>query len=348
MCIRDSSSKVAAGIIQENPTHPGALHYMIHANDDPDFAGYAIDAANAYAKVAPDAAHALHMPSHIYVALGMWNEVVTSNTDSYAASIKRVEEKDLHGSDRGYHSMAWLHYGYLQQGNYDKAAELLQEMIDYHVVGEASESYLINMQNQQLIESGKWPEGMEFQQVDYSGLGLESKSSLHFSNSLLAFDQGDSDAIKKEIEALKQHLEAAKLLVGESGIALCSAGPTRYAPTQSRINKTQVIIHQMNALMGMIAEDKDLVESELKAATALELASGYDPGPPFIAYPSFEMYGDWLLKQQRYEEAIDQFDISVTRRTNRTKGLRGKLEALQKLDRQEEAKEIEELLGQFS
>jgi len=81
------SAEVAAGIIEENPTHPGALHYMIHANDDPVYAQIALNAANKYAKVAPDATHALHMPSHIYVALGMWKEVVSSNTASYQASL---------------------------------------------------------------------------------------------------------------------------------------------------------------------------------------------------------------------------------------------------------------------
>ena len=64
--------------------------------------------------------------------------------------------------------------------------------------------------------------------------------------------------------------------------------------------------------------------------------------------PSFEMYGDWLLEQGRYDEALAQFEVSITRRTNRTKGLRGKLEALKQLDRQEEAREVEKLLGQFS
>ncbi len=342
------SSKVAAGIIEENPTHPGALHYMIHANDDPDYAGFAIDAANAYAKVAPDAAHALHMPSHIYVALGMWNEVVTSNQDSYAASLQRVEEKKLHGSKRGYHSMAWLHYGYLQQGNYEKAADLLKEMIDYYQAGEGSDSYLINMQNQQRIESGYWPEELEFQLVDYNGLGLDSKSAMHFSKSLLAFDAGDVEAIQAEIVSLKQVIAAAELIVGENGIALCSAGPTRYAPTPTAINKTKVVIHQMNALVAMLSDEGEVVDRELKSATLLELESGYDPGPPFIAYPSFEMYGEWLMLQDRYEEALNQFEVSVERRTNRTKGLKGKIEALRALDRFEEVQEIEAILNQFS
>ncbi len=80
-------ARIAQGIMAENPQHPGALHYLIHSYDDPQHASLALLAANNYAKVAPDATHALHMPSHIYVALGMWDEVIRSNIGSYAASV---------------------------------------------------------------------------------------------------------------------------------------------------------------------------------------------------------------------------------------------------------------------
>src|SRR5690606_14723256 len=112
------SSRVADGILKENPNHPGALHYKIHALDHPELAGEARHAADLYARVAPDATHALHMPSHIYLALGLWDHVVSSNEASYAASVARLERKNLGDESRGYHSYAWLHYGYLQQGRY--------------------------------------------------------------------------------------------------------------------------------------------------------------------------------------------------------------------------------------
>ncbi|MDX1629042.1 MAG: hypothetical protein R3345_10115 [Fulvivirga sp.] len=344
----DKSSDIAAGIIEENPTHPGALHYMIHANDNPKFAKVAIHAADQYAKVAPDATHALHMPSHIYVALGMWNEVVSSNEASYQASLNRVERKNLDGTERGYHSMAWLHYGYLQQGRYDKAAELLEEMIEYHKDSTASISYLINMQNQQRVEAGYWPDHLEMQDIDVTGyqLGLESKSQMHFLRSLLAYDEKNVNKIEKEIKSLTDILESAKLLVTNDGIALCSAGPTRYAPHKQSIAKTKVVIHQMNALAAMLKEDKSEVETHFKQAIALEQEAGYDPGPPFIAYPSFEQYGDWLLIQNRHEEALEQFNLSLKSREKRTKALKGKMAALKALNREEEAKEVAEILAQ--
>lgn len=343
------SSKVAQSIIAENPTHPGALHYMIHANDNPEFALEAITAANDYAKVAPDAAHALHMPSHIYVALGMWQEVVSSNRESYDASLNRVEVKNLNGSARGYHSLAWLHYGHLQLGEYDKATAILEEMIRYHAEGSASKSYLIMMQNQQRIESGKWPAKLAFQDIDESALkiGMEGKAKIHFLRSLLAFDDKDAATIKEEIASLKTHLEASKLLVDDQGVALCSAGPTRYAPNKENLTRTEVVIHQIEALEAMLSGDKQAVEAHLSAAVTLEEEAGYDPGPPFIAYPSFEQYGEWLLDQERYEEAVTMFDKSLLQRTNRTKALKGKLVALKALGQEEAAGKAEALLAKL-
>ncbi len=341
------AAEVAAGIIKESPTHPGALHYMIHSNDDPAYAQLAKNAADEYAKVAPDAAHALHMPSHIYVALGMWNEVVNSNIDSYRASINRMERKGLDGNVRGYHSMAWLHYGYLQQGNYDKAETLLREMISYHQDSTASNDYTIMMQNEQRIESGTWPEDLQPVDADYSKLGLSAKSQKHFFNSLLAYDKKNTAGIEKEIEALHAQVEAAKLLVSEDGIVLCSAGPSRYAPSKEGITKTTAVIHQMKALTAMLANDATETEKHLKEATALEASATYDSGPPFIAYPTFEQYGDWLLTQNRPADALVQFDISLKNRTNRAKALHGKVKALQMLDKNEEAVEVQKILDVF-
>ncbi len=341
------SSQVAASIIAENPTHPGALHYMIHANDDPQYALEAIEAANQYAQVAPDAAHALHMPSHIYVALGMWKEVVSSNADSYQASINRMERKGLSGNSRGYHSMAWLHYGYLQLGQYDKAATLLEEMIGYHQDGTADKSYVIMMQNQQRIESGVWPDSLEFQEVDLNALriGMEGKAKVHFLKSLLAYDRQESTAIGAQIESLSQHLEVAKLQVTEAGVALCSAGPTRYAPDEESIKRTQVVLYQMEALKAQVEDDTEQTEMWLKKAVALEQEVGYDPGPPFIALPSYEQYGEWLLTQGRHEEALGLFDQSLEQRTHRVKALRGKKRALEALGRDQEAKAVDQLLN---
>jgi tetratricopeptide (TPR) repeat protein len=341
------SSDIASKILEANPTHPGALHYKIHANDNPKNAEEAIKAANKYAKVAPAAAHALHMPSHIYVALGMWNESVASNVDSYQASLDRIKRKEIDGTNRGYHSMAWLHYSYLQQGDFDQATVLLKEMMSYHQDSTHSDYYLINMQNQHLIESGAWPKDLAYIDVNYSKLGLSAKSAMHFFKSKLAFGNGDKSGIIENINELGAHAEAGKLLISDDGVALCSAGPTRYAPTKGGLKRTEVVILQMKAMLTLLNDDEATAEEHMLAATKLESECGYDPGPPFIAYPSYEQYGDWLLSKGRAEEALAQFNTCLEGRSNRANSLKGKLAALKKLGKETQAMEVEQLLSNF-
>ena len=276
----------------------------------------------------------------------MWKEVVSSNADSYQASLNRMERLGLSGKARGYHSMAWLHYGHLQLGNYEEAEKILDEMIGYNYDSTASNSYLIMMQNQHRIETGDWPENLAFQDVDLSALriGMEGKAKIHFLRSLLAFDEGDSEVIDEQINSLKSHIEIAKLQITNDGVALCSAGPTRYAPDQESIDRTTVILNQIEALKSILDKNDSMAEEFFKNAVALEAEVGYDPGPPFIALPSYEQYGEWLLDQGRFEEALDQFDKSLVQRTNRVKALKGKKAALEALDRNDEMKEVQELL----
>ncbi len=114
-------------IFQRNPDHPGAAHFIIHAFDDPDHAILALPAARVYAKIAPDAPHALHMPSHIFVQLGMWDDVRTSNIAAYASAegvVKRLHVPE--GGREDFHTLSWLQYANLMLGHFDEAAQNLE------------------------------------------------------------------------------------------------------------------------------------------------------------------------------------------------------------------------------
>ena len=91
----------------------------------------ALATADKYAVVAPDAGHALHMPTHIYLALGMWDKVISSNIVSWDAERERKERKKLNNNALGYHSWHWLQYGYLQKGNKEKARSMVDSMQQY-------------------------------------------------------------------------------------------------------------------------------------------------------------------------------------------------------------------------
>ena len=116
---------LAERVIAANPEHPGGIHYLIHATDSPRFAARGLAAARIYDKLAPDADHALHMPSHIYLQLGMWPDVSASNERAWAASRAWVA-RGKHGlTELGWHSLEWLEYGYLQEGRYREARALV-------------------------------------------------------------------------------------------------------------------------------------------------------------------------------------------------------------------------------
>ncbi len=119
----------AAAIVEDvflrNPEHPGVLHYMIHAYDNPMHAPLGLRAAHRYAKIASGAAHALHMTSHIFLASGMWDDAVASNEASWAASAARLKAKSLGVDANGFHAYLWLAYAYLQQGRYADARQVV-------------------------------------------------------------------------------------------------------------------------------------------------------------------------------------------------------------------------------
>jgi len=114
-------------LLPSHPDHPGVLHYMIHAYDDPIHAPLGERAARRYARVAAAAPYALHMPSHIFLQLGMWDDAARSNEQAYAASKEWVTRKKMPSSKRDLHSLSWLQYVYLQQHRFDDAKKLIDE-----------------------------------------------------------------------------------------------------------------------------------------------------------------------------------------------------------------------------
>ena len=120
------AAAISQAIFQRNPQHPGAAHYIIHSFDDPDHAILSLPAARAYSKIAPSAAHALHMPSHIFVQLGLWDDVIASNIVAYKAAVDLAEAKNLPRGREDFHTLSWLQYGYLQEGKFDEAQKCVR------------------------------------------------------------------------------------------------------------------------------------------------------------------------------------------------------------------------------
>ena len=124
--LHKEAGAVALDVFQQESNHPCAAHYAIHAFDNSVLARLALPSAQRYAKIAPAAHHAQHMPAHIFVQLGMWSEAAESNEKGWATSKKWVKRKKLPKSELDYHSLHWLHYVYLQQGLMDKAEAIFK------------------------------------------------------------------------------------------------------------------------------------------------------------------------------------------------------------------------------
>jgi hypothetical protein len=115
-------------VYERNPQHPGALHYLIHVYDTPTFAARGLKAALAYAKIAPASPHALHMPSHIFRHLGMWDEVAASNDAAYKASVAWQKRTGRPVTARDFHALDWLMEADLRLGRVDAAKGVLEEL----------------------------------------------------------------------------------------------------------------------------------------------------------------------------------------------------------------------------
>jgi len=115
-------------VYERNREHPGALHYLIHVYDTQTFAMMGLRQARIYARIAPASSHALHMPSHIFRHLGMWDDVAASNEDAYAASVAWQERTGRPLHMRDYHALDWLLDAYLRLGRLDDARGVMTEL----------------------------------------------------------------------------------------------------------------------------------------------------------------------------------------------------------------------------
>ncbi|MFK8104792.1 MAG: hypothetical protein AB8G15_19900 [Saprospiraceae bacterium] len=313
-------AKIVQDIINENPNHPGALHYLIHSYDDPEHAPLALEAANSYAKVAPDAEHALHMPSHIFVALGMWDEVINSNIASYEASVVRMNEKELDNDARGYHAFKWLMYGYLQKGEIEKAKKMVYEMKKYCTEKPSSKAraHFIMMQADYLTESGNWADTIANHTVDLDKLNLLVKGVQVFTQGMAGYQREDKVALNAAIKELNSmHTKAETQMV--IGAAKMCSGVSRYLqpPSVNEVNSVKVLAYELQASLALLNKEEKAAEKWMQKATKVEEETTYTYGPPNIVKPSFELYGEWLVAKNRKEEAQQQFEKALARAPKR-------------------------------
>ncbi len=317
-------AKIAKGILKENPNHPGALHYLIHSYDDPEHATLALDAANTYSKVAPDASHALHMPSHIYVAMGMWEEVISSNIDSYKASLNRMEKKNLDNDARGYHAFHWLEYGYLQKGHHEEAKKMVLDMKKYATEKPSKKArvHVVFLKGSYLTETDEWESEIATIHVDITDLNISVRSQYQFLEGMKAFKEGNISKLDSVLNIMDQDHKRESFVVKEGSSKLCSA-VTRDEATEMDLKESEIRQNQLLALRAELNKDPKLAEEHFIKSIDIEKSISYSYGPPSIQKPTHELYADWLLNQNRKEEAVKQYELALKNGPKRLRILKG-------------------------
>ena len=321
---RDRDLIKAAAVLEEmldrNPEHPGVLHYLIHAYDDPVHAPLGLRAARTYAKVAPAAHHALHMPSHIFVQLGQWPEAVSSNEAAWAASVDWVKRRELPVEKRDFHSLSWLAYAYEQQGRLRKAEEVLE----------------IARQAARESDSPRVASSLEAMEARYR---IETRTSTAAAPASakteagtdhcggMAHPQGDGAAL------LALGLGAAWRgdLAAAEGAAARLRALSEGKEESYRTLPARIMEKEVSALVLLARGKKDEALATLREAVELEDRMPPPSGPPDPVKPSHELYGEVLLDLGQVEEAKRQFEKALLRMPNRAASLLGAARAAARL-----------------
>lgn len=324
----------AAALMEEmferNPQHPGAAHYLIHSVDDSVHAPLGLRAANAYAKIAPDSPHAQHMTSHIYLALGMWDETVAANerTIQLINDGMRARNKDAPLLGCG-HPVTWLSYAYLQQGRFADARRMLdgcsEEMQKNPVMPEhemgaqsaldsdsSSAASFAVMRSRYLIDSGEWSGPVAAMKVKTEGL-ITAEFTRDWADAYGAVRFGKLDAAVAAIERAKNSTKRYVAAATAAGVA--ADGPSQ------RLAKIEQ--QQLDGLLLLKRGRADQGIALLSQAAAGERASPMEFGPPSLDKPANELLGEVLLAHGRAKEACEAFQAAQVLAPGRGQSLIG-------------------------
>jgi tetratricopeptide (TPR) repeat protein len=288
-------------VYARNPRHPGAAHYLIHAYDDPVHAPLGLRYADAYSKIAASASHALHMPSHIYVAMGMWDEAAAINERSVKAADDRREAKQLDVDQRGFHALLWLVYSYTQQGRYEDArgvmAQLEAAAKDSGSV--RTRSHLALARAAFLIETRKWGEVKA--PVGSKDLPKDAAIAELFAIGLASARTGNRTGISNAMQQMAALMEEAP--VNGAPVRSNPSAPAR--PGVSPINRGPIAVAPPGTkpIAPQAPQAPQAPGHSTHAATGLPTAgAGGDPRVPQVMAQQLEAV--LLFAEGRREEAL--------------------------------------------
>jgi tetratricopeptide (TPR) repeat protein len=311
----------AAGVLEEawmnHRDHPGLVHYLIHSYDDPTHAPLGLRAARIYAKIAPDAGHAQHMTSHIFLALGMWQDVVQANIAAIA-DVDRIRKAAGKGPVGCGHYPSWLGYAYLQLGQQDKARRAValcratvesQAAMDHPGMSMDPDTSLsgsfANMRLRYLLDTGDWTGDVASWTLPKNA-GAGARLDYAFARALGEIIQGHRDTARQalaELEAVGHEVADIKAKSSD--------------PDPSYRVRPEIFVLEVRALLA--EQDGDFAGAEhlLLQAVGLDDKLPIAFGPPTIDKPSHELLGEFLLRRGRKDAAHAEFEKAIARTPGR-------------------------------
>ena len=288
------AASIAQKVFAENPKHPGAAHFIIHSFDDPDHAPLALSAANAYAKIAPAAAHALHMPSHIYVQLGMWQQTAASNVDAFKAAVDLNTRMKLAEGREDFHTLSWLAYSHLMLGRFDEAkkdVELAKQAADRNAGNRGVQNGYLGMRARYLLETAQW-EKIPLDQPAPAAAG-DAHANMPGMPGMAYADPGNAWIFIAGLSAAK--MGDAK--TAEAAETRLRAAREKTAATNAYAAKEVTVLEkEVGAAAKWAAGQKDEALRLAKEAADVELTTNAPSGPPDPMKPASELYGEMLLE----------------------------------------------------
>jgi tetratricopeptide (TPR) repeat protein len=274
---------IALAAMQKYPDHPGAAHYVIHAFDDPIHAPVGLPAARSYSTIAPGAAHAQHMTTHIFLALGMWDEVVSQNV------IASGPDKSKWPAG---HYTIWLGYGLLQQGRLDDAKNHLALVRNNMGAGgtPGRRGSLMMMRADYVINAEQWSDTTQLFPIDPTDVGPVAQATDAFALGYLRYKRG-------ELALARNHL--------------------------SQLAGSEVLRLELEGLLKLAQRDSAGGLAALRRATAIEDTLPMAFGPPEIVKPSHELLGEQYLELGRPADAKREFQRALALAPRRLRSLFG-------------------------
>lgn len=328
------AGEILESILAREPNHPGVTHYIIHNYDYPELAELALPAARKYASIAAASAHAQHMPSHIFIRLGLWDESIQSNKNSISAAQCYAQNMNIKGHwDEELHGLDYLIYAYLQKADDENASEQVKYFNTIHEVFPKNfkDAYsFASIPTRYALERKNWKEAAQLK------LGPEDfpwdkflweKANVNFGKALGAVHINKLDDARHELKELKSiHTQLIE---------------------SKELRKANFVLIQIKASEGWIKFAEGKLEEAItlmRNAADMEDATEKDPVTPGEVIPARELLGDLYFELEQYANALAAYEADLKRHSNRFNGLYGAGRSAEKL---KDAKKATEYYSQL-